>query len=30
MNLDDIILQAEQAIASATDPDALEQVRVDF
>ena len=30
MNLDDIILQAEQAIAAATDPTELDQVRVNF
>ena len=30
MNLDDIILQAEQAIADASEPAVLEQVRVDF
>ena len=30
MNLDDIILQAEQAVAAATDPTALDQVRVNF
>ena len=30
MNLDDIILQAEQAIAAATDPSELDQVRVNF
>lgn len=30
MNLDDIILQAEQAIAEATDPAALDTVRVNF
>ena len=30
MNLDDIILQAEQAIAAATDPAELDQVRVNF
>ncbi|WP_371189247.1 phenylalanine--tRNA ligase subunit alpha [Thalassotalea maritima] len=30
MNLDDIILQAEQAVAAANDPAALDQVRVEF
>lgn len=30
MNLDDIILQAEKAIAEAADPAALDQVRVNF
>ncbi|OUS30004.1 phenylalanine--tRNA ligase subunit alpha [Thalassotalea sp. 42_200_T64] len=30
MNLDDIILQAEQAVASAQEPVALDQVRVEF
>ncbi len=30
MNLDDIILQAEQAVASANDPAELDQVRVEF
>ncbi|WP_434019919.1 phenylalanine--tRNA ligase subunit alpha [Thalassotalea atypica] len=30
MNLDDIILQAEQAVAAASDPTALDAVRVNF
>ena len=30
MNLDDIILQAEQAVASAEEPAILDQVRVEF
>ncbi len=30
MNLDDIILQAEQAVAAASDPAVLDQVRVNF
>ncbi|QBY05833.1 phenylalanine--tRNA ligase subunit alpha [Thalassotalea sp. HSM 43] len=30
MNLDDIILQAEQAVQAASDPAALDQVRVEF
>lgn len=30
MNLDDIILQAEQAVSAATDPTALDAVRVNF
>ena len=30
MNLDEIILQAEQAVASSNDPAALDQIRVEF
>ena len=30
LTLDDIVLQAEQAITTASDPAALDQVRVNF